>query len=66
MREKLSLNAFAFYSGMLGYNPKDREELLEFQANSVKRFNTLPKIFKMAVSFIEKRIQRDINKLKIA
>lgn len=65
MREKLSLNAFAFYSGMLGYNPDDREELLEFQANSVKRFNLLPGIFKRIVQFIEKRIQRDIDKLKL-
>jgi radical SAM superfamily enzyme YgiQ (UPF0313 family) len=64
MREKLSLNAFAFYSGMLGYNPDDRETLLEFQANSVKRFVTIPKFFKIAVSFIEKRIQKDINRLR--
>lgn len=66
MREKLSLNAFAFYSGMLGYNPEDREALLEFQASSVERFQALPKFFKIAVNFIEKRIQRDINKLKLA
>lgn len=65
MREKHSLNAFAFYSGMLGYKPENREALLDFQAASVERFQTLPKFFKLVVSFIEKRIQRDINKLKV-
>ncbi len=64
MKEKLSLNAFAFYSGMLGYKSEDRETLLEFQANSVRRFHTIPKFFKVAIDFIEKRIQKDINKLK--
>ncbi len=64
MKEKLSLNAFAFYSGMLGYNPDHREELLEFQAEAVKRFNIIPKFFGIAINFIEKRIQKDIDKLK--
>ncbi len=64
MREKLSLNAFAFYSGMLGYKIEDREALLDFQAESVKKYTWMPKVFELAVSFIEKRIEKDIQRLK--
>lgn len=64
MREKISLNAFAFYSGMLGYKKEDQDELLNFQSEAVKDFQLMPKIFKFAIAFIEKKIKRDIQKLK--
>ncbi len=64
MKEKISLNAFAFYAGVLGYKIEDREALLDFQAKSVLSFHFLPNFFKIAVSFIENRIASDIKKLK--
>lgn len=64
MKEKLSLNAFAFYSGIFAYKLEDRDALLDFQSEAVRKFKKIPKIFYWAIKFIEKRIERDIQKLK--
>ncbi|NOT78813.1 MAG: hypothetical protein HOP07_07395 [Bacteriovoracaceae bacterium] len=64
MKEKLSLNAFAFYSGIFAYKLEDRDALLDFQSEAVKKFKKIPKIFYWTIRFIEKRIECDILKLK--
>ena len=64
MEEKISLNAFAFYKGMLNYHPADRMELLDFQSEAVKSQKFLPKLFRFCCQFVARRIKRDIEDLK--
>lgn len=59
MRESIALNAVLFYSGMLDYQPRHRQGLLELQARCSGQ-TLLTRVFDLAHRWIDRRLQRDI------
>ncbi|MBI3551604.1 MAG: radical SAM protein [Elusimicrobia bacterium] len=57
--DKISLNAAAFYPGILGYEPALREPLLDFQRRSLSR-PVGRGAFDMLHRFIDARLRRDL------
>jgi anaerobic magnesium-protoporphyrin IX monomethyl ester cyclase len=60
MRDKVSLDATLFFSGLLSYKPELKERLLELQKNAVDDRPLAQKPFHYLHSWIDKRLARDV------
>jgi anaerobic magnesium-protoporphyrin IX monomethyl ester cyclase len=62
MRERVSLNATLFYSGLLNFQPTDREALLDFQQRVSESHSLMRAFFNMAHRWVDKRLQKDVRR----
>jgi anaerobic magnesium-protoporphyrin IX monomethyl ester cyclase len=61
MRNRISLNAALFYSGMLQFDPAQREALLDFQADCVNRHPVVQGAVNLAHRWLDRRLERNFQ-----
>ncbi len=61
MKNKITLNAVVFYSGLLHYKSEDRPELLAFQQKTVTRHPLLGNLFKILLKWINYKMRKDMR-----
>lgn len=59
MRDRVALEGTMFYAGLLGYDAKDRDALLDFQRDVAERSGLLQSAFGALHRFAQRRLERD-------
>ena len=60
MQERVALNATLFYRGMLGFQPRQRKALLDFQQQAVTSGPLARTTFNVLNAWIDRRLSRDV------
>ena len=62
MANRVSLNAAIFFGGMLGYDPSQREVLLDFQRRVAVNHSVVRGLFSLVHRWVDRRLRRDVAK----